>query len=264
MSITFNTLRRFDPILSLSAAAIILTAVLCVALPMVSPQSIEYATSTSIINEDGLFEQTQWPWLAGGVIILALTTWRTKTRQRWATAFYLFIYVLLCWREIDFDKHILGDRWYDIGSYVVDAEIPVSNRIVLSLLFLVATLNLYAILRRFGALKEFYRTRLWLHSHVLLGVVVLFFGLATLLDRSSSIQNSFGISLDFTLKFYIEECLELLGCVAAFFAALAIARCGVKDDAQSGNAKPEVCTDETDLTPFSDLRVPLPCPSKTT
>ena len=118
---------------------------------------------------------------------------------------------------------------------MVDAEIPVGNRIILSLLFLCATLCLFAILRRFGALKEFYRTRRWLNSHVLLGVVVLFFGLATLLDRSSSIQNNFGISLDFTLKFYIEECLELLGCVAAFFAALAVARCGFKDDAPSGN-----------------------------
>jgi hypothetical protein len=195
----------------LKAVAVAAVIIVLWLIPGQFPDWVTHGHPDSIVEEEGLLEQFQWPLLALGCILMVFACRRCEPAYRAFYSSVLLVYSLLCWREIDFDKVFLGERWYEVQGYIGADDIPIMNQVILGLIFLGVLVLLVQVARKTKAILGWYKAHRWFKSHVVLGLGGLCFVAATLFDRSSTIKKNLNIDLNVEMKFYWEESLELVG-----------------------------------------------------
>ena len=218
--------------------AAVVVAAICIfaVLPFVAREATIYGSDSCIVREEGLVEQMQWPMLAGACALMVVAFRREPRESR---GFYYtsgLLYLLVCIREIDFDKFFLGDRWYDISSYIVDPEISAHAKVTLSFVFVSVAVGLLVAIMRRG------QTRAWIRAHewriaallFLLGGAAYF--VASMLDREGTLRRHLGLDLTSDYRIYAEESLEFIGGLLLLLTAVELFL-------QTGRAEParDVC-----------------------
>lgn len=196
-----------------------------VLLPVLWPDAVTQGHASSIIEEEGLFEQFQWPWYLAAATLLFVAASRSRRDLRSCLRAAGVAACMLWIREFELDRDALGQRWYNPHHYLKDDTLPLLNRGVLFSFFL-ATISAgvhFLIIRR-HSIFTWFRVRPWRKPVALVVCAFLCFALGLAMDKYRTIRKHLGIDLSNFYRTYAEEALELVGAMLVFLAALVVAR----------------------------------------
>lgn len=212
----------------------------CVALPLIhEPWVSNKSNPDSILGEEGLFEQFQWPWYFFGMALLFVVAKRTADDEPVrgevdasapvGVRRFLFavgvVFFLLGWREVDLDTVLLGERWYNAPGKVLEEELSWAVRITLLAIFVVFIAVIWSVFVRCrGAVGRWLRAHRWGRAAAMgvVGCTLLAIGL--LVDKVRTVREELGIDVRLSHPAYVEEVAELLGAIVMFLFAVALVR----------------------------------------
>lgn len=208
---------------------IIIVAVTLLAIAIIFPDATDKRHPGSLVypviaDEEGVLEQFQWPWYFAAIVVFV---YLQRTAQRPFRPFFLLLcvwYAILGFRELDADKFILQEHWYNITRYLGNSEIPIAYQaILLSILVAIVSFHIWFFRKHVTAVIGWHKMRNWKYSHALIATLFVTIILTLPLDKYRTIRKHTGINLAFKSRVYVEESLELLTAICLFFASLEMA-----------------------------------------
>ena len=188
----------------------------------------------SYVRSEGLIECFQWPCLALAAIILLIGLRTAPAEDRPFLRIVLFVYTLLYWREMDFDKVCLGERWYEFSGYIGAPDVTPLNQLFLLLIAVCVIITGLILLRRRREIIGWWKRHHWLPSHSILAAGLFAYFLSALFDRSSTIKKNLGLDFGIECKAYVEENLELIAAILLLFGAMSLLRAGRRPAQERG------------------------------
>lgn len=205
---------------------------ICTLIPLLAPAWIDRTRPGTILSEDGLFEQFQWPWYFAGAAILLWGRSRARPGWRGYLALTAFAVILLGQREADADRIFLGQRWYNPGRFLSSKEdVPTYGRIALSILLPVIVIcGTILVIKGRQSVRDWYAHAKWKLSHLLVALSFACLAFAVACDKHRTVAKHLHVNLRLRNGVYIEETFELLGAILLFIACIEMASAATAAD----------------------------------